>query len=599
MEDFTGQKAGQAILCPLVAMEKSWLLVMLLVAVLLCICCETKCTKGCHLALASYYIWPGSNITFISHVMATTPAQILAYNSDKVRDKDNISSGIRINVPFTCDCIGGKFLGHVFEYSVQPGDYYSLIAETYYSNLATYEWLEKFNSYPEDDIPDTNAVINVTVNCSCGDSSISKDYGLFITYPLMETDTPESIANESGISQDLFSRYNPNADFAAGSGLVYIPGKDLTGKFVALRSSAGLELKVIVGIAVASSIGAFIIGLFTYYGFFRKKITSTTFDSAKDYPATASDKAESFGVITIDKSVEFTYGELAKATNNFSLSHKIGQGGFATVYYAELRGQKAAIKKMDVQSSKQFLVELKVLTHVHHTNLVRLIGFCVESSLFLIYEFLENGNLNELLHNSEREPLSWCTRVQIALDSARGLEYIHEHTVPGYIHLDIKSANILIDKNFRGKIADFGLTKLAEESGCRPSGHLAGTFGYMPPEYARDGLVSPKVDVFAFGVVLYELLSGKNSVIKTNESTIAMGLAAMFDDVLNKIDSKEDLCKVMDPLLGDNYPLEAAFQMAQIAKACTQHDRLLRPGMKSVVVTLMALTSDEDPDVTL
>ncbi|PKI54364.1 hypothetical protein CRG98_025250 [Punica granatum] len=137
---------------------------------------------------------------------------------------------------------------------------------------------------------------------------------------------------------------------------------------------------------------------------------------------------------------------------------------------------------MDMQASREFLAELKVLTHVHHLNLVRLIGYCVEGSLFLVYEFIENGNLSEHLRGSNREPLPWSIRVQIALDSARGLEYIHEHTVPVYIHRDIKSANILIDRNFHGKVADFGLTKLTEVGSTSLPTRLVGTFGYMPPE---------------------------------------------------------------------------------------------------------------------
>ncbi|KAL1317547.1 hypothetical protein AAHE18_15G141400 [Arachis hypogaea] len=149
------------------------------------------------------------------------------------------------------------------------------------------------------------------------------------------------------------------------------------------------------------------------------------------------------------KSMEFSYQKLAKATNNFSSDNKIGQGGFGAVYFAELRGQKAAIKNMDVQASTEFLSELKVLTHVHHLNLILRRGIS-----FLVYEYIENGNLSQYLHGTGREPLAWSTRVQIALDSARGLEYIHKHTVPIYIHRDVKPANILIYKDFHGKVGE-------------------------------------------------------------------------------------------------------------------------------------------------
>lgn len=271
----------------------------------------------------------------------------------------------------------------------------------------------------------------------------------------------------------------------------------------------------------------------------------------------------------------------------------------SSVYYAELQGEIAAIKKMDMQASREFLAELKVLTHVHHLNLVRLIGFCVEGSLFLVYEFIENGNLSEHLRGSGNEPLPWSTRVQIALDSARGLEYIHEHTVPVYIHRDIKSANILIDKNFHGKVADFGLAKLTEVGGTSLPTRLVGTFGYMPPEYAQYGDVSPKVDVFAFGVVLYELISAKDAIIKPSDSmTESKGLVALFDEVLRKEDPREDFSKLVDPRLGDNYPLDSVHKMAQLAKLCTQENPQQRPSMRSIVVALMTLSSTtEDWDV--
>nr|WNT99856.1 chitin elicitor receptor kinase 1 [Gymnema sylvestre] len=303
--------------------------------------------------------------------------------------------------------------------------------------------------------------------------------------------------------------------------------------------------------------------------------------------------------ITVDRSVEFSHEELANATNDFSLSNKIGQGGFASVFYGELRGEKAAIKQMDMQASKEFLAELKVLTHVHHLNLVRLIGYCVEGSLFLVYEYIENGNLSQHLRCSDREPLSWATRVQIALDSARGLEYIHEHTVPVYIHRDIKSANILIDANFRAKVADFGLTKLTEVGSASLHTRLVGTFGYMPPEYAHCGDVSPKIDVYAFGVVLYELISAKEAVIKTNEVvTESTGLVALFEDTLNQHGTQEGLRKLVDPRLGDDYPIESVRKMAQLAKACTHENPQLRPSMRSIVVALMTLSSTtEDWDI--
>ncbi|KAL0319877.1 UNVERIFIED_CONTAM: Chitin elicitor receptor kinase [Sesamum radiatum] len=567
---------------------------------------DGRCRRGCDLAYASYYVWTGSNLTFISDMLQTPIRTILDHNR-QIPNQDSVLADTRINVPFTCDCLrGGEFLGHDFTYRASPGDTYDLIAATYYSNLTTVDWLHNNNMYPAFNIPDTGAVLNVTVNCSCGDKNVSPDYGLFVTYPLRTGESLESVAAANNLSADLVRRYNPTGNSSSGSGLVFIPGRGLSGGAIA-------------GISVAGIAGVLLFAGCLYVGLLRKKkeekiqLLSTVHGDqlqqvghapgdikAPDSAGTRDGASPGLTGITVDKSVEFSYEELASATDDFSIANKIGEGGFGAVYYAELRGEKAAIKKMDMQASKEFLAELKVLTNVHHLNLVRLIGYCVEGSLFLVYEYIENGNLSQHLRGSGREPLPWATRVQIALDSARGLEYIHEHTVPVYIHRDIKPANILIDKNFHGKVADFGLTKLTEVgSSSLPTGRLVGTFGYMPPEYAQYGDVSPKVDVYAFGVVLYELISAKEAIVKGNNSAAdSKGLVALFEEVLSKPDPTEELRKLVDPRLGDIYPLDSVQKMAMLARVCTHENPQLRPTMRSIVVALMTLSSTtEDWDI--
>ncbi|WJZ95821.1 hypothetical protein VitviT2T_014561 [Vitis vinifera] len=580
---------------------------------------ESKCSRGCDLALASYNIWNGTTLSFIATAFSTSISEIQSFNP-QINDIDLIIVDTRLNIPFSCSCIDGEFLGHTFFYSVDSNDTYNIIARTFYANLTTVEWLERFNRYEATEIP-VNAIINVTVNCSCGNSRVSKKYGLFVTYPLQPGESLSSIANESGLPSKLLQDYNPGVDFSLGSGLVFIPGKDQNGSYPPLKlSQNGISVGVIAGISVAGVAGSLLLAFVLYVGIYKRKMGKAPLLPAafedqhmqpgQGYGSTLEKTSDSVALvaavslelvgITADKSVEFTYEELAKATNNFSAASKIGQGGFALVYYAELQGQKAAIKKMDMQASKEFLAELKVLTHVHHFNLVRLIGYCVTGSLFIVYEYIENGNLSQHLRGSGNDPLPWSTRVQIALDAARGLEYIHEHTVPVYVHRDIKSANILIDKNLRAKVADFGLTKLTVAGSSSLPTRLVGTFGYMPPEYAQFGAVTPKIDVYAFGVVLYELISAKEAIIKTNGSTTteARGLVALFENVLSWPDLREDFCELIDHRLGNDYPLDLIWKMAQLAKACTQEDPQLRPSMQSVVVALMTLSSStEDWDV--
>ncbi|XP_058080179.1 chitin elicitor receptor kinase 1 [Magnolia sinica] len=582
---------------------------------------EAKCSRGCETALASYYVTENNTLTSISQLFGGVNINsILSYNLSQIPNKDSIQTDTRVNVPFSCECLKGDFLGYIFKYQVQPGDTYIKIATEKYKNLTTIELLRMSNSIDENNIQ-LNSSVDVPVNCSCGDRRISRDYGFFLTYPLRPEDNLSSIVNTLGTPPpDVVQRYNDGLNFSSGAGLAFIPVRDPSGSYRPLKSSTGISGGAVAGISVAAVAIILFLGVCLYIGASRRKklkkasLLRPPFEDNSIHhgqgPVTALDRttesvalvgASSPGLtgITVDKSVEFSYEELAKATSDFSLANKIGEGGFGAVYYAELRGEKAAIKKMDMQATREFLAELKVLTHVHHLNLVRLIGYCVETSLFLVYEFIENGNLSQHLRGSGREPLPWSSRVQIALDSARGLEYIHEHTVPVYIHRDIKSANILIDKNFHGKVADFGLTKLTEVGSTSLPTRLVGTFGYMPPEYAQYGDVSPKVDVYAFGVVLYELISAKEAVVKTGGSIAeSKGLVALFEDALSEPDPREDLRKLVDPRLGDSYPLDSVHKMAQLAKACTQENPQLRPSMRSIVVALMTLSSStEDWDV--
>ncbi|XP_024640431.1 lysM domain receptor-like kinase 3 isoform X2 [Medicago truncatula] len=586
---------------------------------------ETKCVKGCDVALASYYIMPSIQLINVSNfiqskiVLTNSFDVIMSYNRVVVFDKSGLISYTRINVPFPCECIGGEFLGHVFEYTTKEGDDYDLIANTYYASLTTVELLKKFNSYDPNHIP-VKAKINVTVICSCGNSQISKDFGLFVTYPLRSDDTLAKIATKADLDEGLLQNFNQDANFSKGSGIVFIPGRDENGVYVPLPSRKAGHLArslVAAGICIRGVCMVLLLAICIYVRYFRKKngeesklppedsMSPSTKDGDKD---SYSDTRSKY--ILVDKSPKFSYKVLANATENFSLAKKIGQGGFGEVYYGVLGGKKVAIKKMKTQATREFLSELKVLTSVRHLNLVHLIGYCVEGFLFLVYEYMENGNLSQHLHNSEKELMTLSRRMKIALDVARGLEYIHDHSVPVYIHRDIKSDNILLNKNFNGKIADFGLTKLTNIANSTDNtNHMAGTFGYMPPENAY-GRISRKMDVYAFGVVLYELISAKAAVImidknefesheiKTNESTDEYkSLVALFDEVMDqKGDPIEGLRKLVDPRLGDNYSIDSISKMAKLAKACINRDPKQRPKMRDVVVSLMKLISTIDDE---
>ncbi|KDP33605.1 hypothetical protein JCGZ_07176 [Jatropha curcas] len=304
-----------------------------------------------------------------------------------------------------------------------------------------------------------------------------------------------------------------------------------------------------------------------------------------------------------DKATVFPYNEILDATSNFSVTLKVGQGSYGSVYHGKLRGMDVAIKQMKDTKSKEFLSELNILCRVHHTNLIELIGYAAGGdSLFLIYEFAQNGALSDHLHiptSRGHNPLSWITRVQIALDAAKGLEYIHEHTKPYYVHRDVKTSNILLNSNFRAKIADFGLVKLLEHSSDirAAASRIVGTFGYLAPEYVRDGFVTTKSDVYSFGVVLMELLTGQPAISKdaSHGSVEHNEHRSLVQYMLSSLNDTKDpftqIEKCIDPNL-TCFHQDSLCQMALLSKDCVDDNWNRRPDMSIVVLRLSHILLD-------
>ncbi|URE12221.1 STYKc [Musa troglodytarum] len=301
----------------------------------------------------------------------------------------------------------------------------------------------------------------------------------------------------------------------------------------------------------------------------------------------------------MEKPIIFKHEEILSSTDNFSDTNLLGHGKYGSVYYGVLRDQEVAIKRMAAMKTKEFMAEMKVLCKVHHASLVELIGYAAtDDELFLIYEYAEKGSLKSHLHdpqNKGQTTLSWISRVQISLDAARGLEYIHEHTKNHYVHRDIKTSNILLDGSFRAKISDFGLAKLVAKTGDGEASttKVVGTFGYLAPEYLRDGLATTKSDVYAFGVVLFELISGKEAITRTEgmvlsnseRRSLASIMLAALRNSPNSM-SMGSLRDYIDPSLMDLYPHDCVYKLAMLAKQCVDEDPILRPDMKQVVISL-------------
>ncbi|CAL9199198.1 unnamed protein product [Musa hybrid cultivar] len=299
----------------------------------------------------------------------------------------------------------------------------------------------------------------------------------------------------------------------------------------------------------------------------------------------------------------FTFNELRNATRNFRPDSLLGEGGFGYVYKGWIDeqsfsatkpgcGMVVAVKKLkpeSFQGHKEWLTEVDYLGQLHHPNLVKLIGYCSEGdSKLLVYEFMPKGSLENHLFRRSAQPLSWTTRIKVAIGAARGLTFLHD-AESQVIYRDFKASNILLDSEFNAKLSDFGLAK-AGPTGDRThvSTQVIGTHGYAAPEYIATGRLSVKADVYSFGVVLLELLSGRRAVDKSKLG-IEQNLVEWAKPCLG---DKRKVFRIMDTRLEGQYPKNGALVVSMLALQCIDHEAKLRPRMSHVLASLEQL---QDP----
>ncbi|KAG7953441.1 hypothetical protein I3843_12G110300 [Carya illinoinensis] len=370
----------------------------------------------------------------------------------------------------------------------------------------------------------------------------------------------------------------------AGKGTTDIPSRGYYGPLISAISvdidrPSGISAGAVVGILVA---GAFVIMLFVIILFVMAILwwegclgqrSSATYHDFRDLDL---------------KIGTFTLRQIKTATNNFDAANKIGEGGFGSVYKGLLfDGTMIAVKQLSSKSkqgNREFLNEIGMISALQHPHLVKLYGCCVErNQLLLVYEYMENNSLARALFGPKeyRLQLDWPTRHRICVGIARGLAYLHEESRLKIVHRDIKATNVLLDKNLNPKISDFGMAKLDEEDNTHISTRIAGTYGYMAPEYALHGYLTDKADVYSFGIVALEIVSGKS-----NTSHRLKGESLHLLDWALVLKEKGNLLDLADPRLCSNYRKEEVMCMIKVALLCTNVSAAVRPTMSSVVSML-------------
>ncbi|KAI7994457.1 putative serine/threonine-protein kinase PBL3 [Camellia lanceoleosa] len=296
----------------------------------------------------------------------------------------------------------------------------------------------------------------------------------------------------------------------------------------------------------------------------------------------------------------FLFNELKNATRNFRPDSLLGEGGFGYVFKGWIdehtlaaakpgSGMVVAVKKLKpegFQGHKEWLTEVNYLGQLHHPNLVKLIGYCIEGdNRLLVYEFMPKGSLENHLFRRGPQPLPWATRIKVAIGAARGLSFLHDAEAQ-VIYRDFKASNILLDADFNAKLSDFGLAK-AGPTGDRThvSTQVMGTHGYAAPEYVATGRLTAKSDVYSFGVVLLELLSGRRAVDKSK-----VGVEQnLVDWAKPYLGDKRKLFRIMDTKLEGQYPQKGAYTAATLALQCLSTEAKVRPRMSEVLANLEQL----------
>eukprot|EP01018_Ginkgo_biloba_P006931 Gb_21147 [translate_table: standard] len=294
--------------------------------------------------------------------------------------------------------------------------------------------------------------------------------------------------------------------------------------------------------------------------------------------------------------LRLTVADMLTATNNFNKTNIIGDGGFGTVYKADLpEGRIVAVKKLGhglTQGNREFRAEMETLGKVKHRNLVPLLGYCVfGEDKFLVYEYMENGSLDLWLRNraDALEVLDWPKRFKIAMGAARGLSFLHHGFIPHIIHRDMKSSNILLDASFEPKVADFGLARLISAYETHVSTDLAGTFGYIPPEYGQSWKATTRGDVYSYGVILLELLTGKEPTGMEFKEGEGGNLVGWVWHMIKTEQAEETL----DPYISCGPWNSQMMQVLHLATLCTSEDPIKRPTMLDVVKLLKEIDRAE------
>ncbi|KAI3465510.1 hypothetical protein Pfo_022173 [Paulownia fortunei] len=595
-----------------------------------------------------------NNPVTIAYLLNADASQIAAANN--ISDVDLLPVDTLVIVPVNCSCSQNYYQHNASYVLKQQGETYFSVANNTYQALTTCQSMIAQNPYNIRQLyPDLR--LTVPLRCACPTpNQIAAGFKYLLTYLIRQGNSFEYIAGAFGGAgadvqsildanrltiDHLIFFFTPilvplkteltkeNINTVASPPPLFPPPAPPTTP-AAQSSSSNSRKWVFIGVGIGAAVLVLFSSVFMVWFFCYRhprhqksplpppKLADESGEAARPL---SNWSVSSEGIRSaIETLTVYKFEDLEKATGSFAESNRING---SSVYRGSFKGDDAVVKIMKGDVSR----EIDVLRQINHSHIVRLSGFCLHQGItYLVYEYAEKGSLTEWLRPSggiiklqnkdsddkynsalSDRRLDWKQRLQVAYDVTDALNYLHNFTNPPYIHKNLKSSSILLDGNMRAKVANFGLARtLDTDDQAVMTRHVVGTYGYMAPEYIESGLVTPKLDVFALGVVMLELLSGREPIANVSNSNgnerkdedDQLLLSESIEGVLGGENVRQNLREFMDPWLGEEYPLEIAYSMAQLARSCVAHKLDARPPVSEVFMALSKLLSsslDWDP----
>nr|XP_043616201.1 protein LYK5-like [Erigeron canadensis] len=536
-----------------------------------------------------------NTIMTISKLMSTDPIELASINNITNSNKI-LPLNKELIIPVTCSCLGQYYQANTSFVIHSNSDTYFTIANYTYEGLTTCDSLQRSNIYDQYDLhPGQN--LQIPLRCACptvSQSMVGVKY--LLTYLITWKDSIQKLSNRFKISsQDLalangFSSVEEKEIYPFTTLLIPLSHEPLSSQTRTLGHKQSLSKRYVI----AGTVGGIALAILSFVGILLWRRNRVNKGEIVKW---VLPKDIQLGIASVDQILKiYRFEELEEASDGFSPQNRLS----ASVYKGSLKEKKVVIKQMGANAPK----EVKILQKINHFNLIGLYGFCeYDRACYLVYEYMENGSLKEWLQDKAfQENQTWNNRIRIGLDVAKGLQYLHNFASPAYVHKDINSSNILLSKDLRAKISKFGLARSAEkdQNGNSSIKCPFESKGYLAPEYLEDGFVTTKTDVYAFGVVLLELITGRKAVYEHDDDGEEVMLSeVVLSSMCDEKYAKDKLKYLIDPCLQARHPLgfvidqdELALRLIKLSIACLEPEPARRLSMNDIVSTLMLIQMD-------